>query len=48
MGKKYVGGKVGLDVWERLKAAANRLDLTLAQIVRRAVMEWLERNEPTQ
>ena len=43
MESKYVGGKVEYSFWEQLKSAAKQLDLTIAQIVRRALAEWLER-----
>ena len=40
---KYVGAQVEYGFWEQLKATAKQLDLTIAQIVRRALIEWLER-----
>lgn len=46
MDQKYIGGLVDFDVWKHLRDTAKRLDLTIAQIVRRAVQEWLERNVP--
>ena len=42
---KRVGGQVEYELWERLVAVAQELELSLAWIIRRALAEWLERYE---
>ena len=44
--QKRIGALVTIALWGRLQEASERLDLSLAQIVRRAVQEWLGRNAP--
>ena len=41
----FVGGQVPLELKEALEKAAKELDLSMAQILRRALTEWVKENQ---
>jgi predicted DNA-binding ribbon-helix-helix protein len=41
---KLLQARVPVETWKRLTAIASKRDLSLAQLIRRILWDWLERN----